>query len=94
NRHTTKQLKIWAPIGERARHLDFFVRVILYPAISLDGMLHLEIITRSGMAAEFRNHLDVLLDIMSPFPQDNSVRVMDNASVYHFDGIREMVEGW
>ncbi|KAJ6545876.1 hypothetical protein DFH09DRAFT_846248, partial [Mycena vulgaris] len=26
NRHTSKQLKAWAPIGERAMHHDFFIR--------------------------------------------------------------------
>lgn len=29
---------------------------------------------------------------MNPYPQPNSVLVMDNAIVHHFDGIREMVE--
>ncbi|KAK7041106.1 hypothetical protein R3P38DRAFT_346857 [Favolaschia claudopus] len=28
NRHTAKRLKAWAPVGERARRLDFFVRGI------------------------------------------------------------------
>lgn len=68
-------------------------RYNVLPAISLDGVLHLDIISRSWTAVEFRNYLDVLLDVMNPFPQDNSVLVMDNASVHHFDGIREMVEG-
>ncbi|KAJ6521367.1 hypothetical protein DFH09DRAFT_939118, partial [Mycena vulgaris] len=62
-------------------------------AISLDSVLHLNIITRLWTAAKFHNYLDVLLDIMNPFPPDNSVLVMDNASVHHFDGIWEMVEG-
>ncbi|KAJ6524791.1 hypothetical protein B0H19DRAFT_875558, partial [Mycena capillaripes] len=62
------------------------------PAICLDGVLHLDILTRSWTADEFRSYLDVLLDRMNPFPQDSSVLVMENASVHHFDGIREMVE--
>ncbi|KAJ6523069.1 hypothetical protein DFH09DRAFT_938096, partial [Mycena vulgaris] len=62
----------------------------ILPAICLDGILHLVIIARSWTAAEFRNYLDILLDRMSLFPQDNSVLVMDNVSVHHFDGIREM----
>ncbi|KAJ6620064.1 hypothetical protein B0H10DRAFT_1792322, partial [Mycena sp. CBHHK59/15] len=83
----------WALIGERAHLLDFFVQGVSYsvlPAISLNGVLHLDIIARSWTAVEFRNYLDVLLDIMNPFPHDNSVLVMNNASVHHFDGIREM----
>lgn len=68
-------------------------RYSILPAICLDGVLYLDILTRSWTAAEFREYLDTLLDLMNPFPQDNSVLVMDNASVHHFDGIREMVEG-
>lgn len=62
-------------------------RYSILPAISLDGVLHLDIIMRSWTAVEFENYLDVLLDIMNPFPGDNSVLVMDNASVLHFKGI-------
>ncbi|KAJ7108312.1 hypothetical protein C8R44DRAFT_596825, partial [Mycena epipterygia] len=59
------------------------IRYSILPAISLDGVLHIDIIARSWTAVEFRNYLDVLLDVMNPFPQDNSVLVMDNASVHH-----------
>ena len=33
------------------------------------------------------------MDQMNPYPQRNSVLVLDNASVHHFDGLRELVEG-
>lgn len=36
--------------------------------------------------------MDTLLTKMQPFPLPNSVVVMDNATVHHFDGLREMVE--
>jgi hypothetical protein len=29
---------------------------------------------------------------MNPYPEPNSVLVMDNASTHHFDGIRDLVE--
>ncbi|KAJ6479793.1 hypothetical protein C8R45DRAFT_832487 [Mycena sanguinolenta] len=36
--------------------------------------------------------VETLLDNMNPYPQHNSVIVMDNASTHHFDGIREIIE--
>ncbi|PPQ97475.1 hypothetical protein CVT26_002823 [Gymnopilus dilepis] len=95
NRLTSNRLKAWAPIGKRARRHDYFVRGQRYsilPAISLDGVLHLDILTRSWTADEFRTYVEVLLEKMNPYPQKNSVLVLDNASSHHFDGLREMVE--
>jgi len=68
-------------------------RYSILPAISLSGILHLDIITRSWVAEEFEEYLVALLDNMNPYPEPNSVIVMDNASQHHFDGIRELVEG-
>ncbi|KAI9069406.1 hypothetical protein FKP32DRAFT_1544886, partial [Trametes sanguinea] len=64
----------------------------ILPAISLDGVLYMDILTRSWTADEFRKYLEALLTVMRPFPERNSVLVMDNASVHHFEGIRELVE--
>jgi hypothetical protein len=68
------------------------LRYSILPAISLDGVLHLDIITRSWTGTEFFNYINNLLDNMNPFPMKNSVIVMDNASIHHCDGLREMVE--
>jgi hypothetical protein len=68
------------------------IRYSVLPAISLDGVLHLDIITCSWTAEEFRKFVDVLLDKMNPYPQKNSVLVLDNASTHYFDELREMVE--
>ncbi len=95
NRLTANRSRAWAPIGQRARRHDYFVRGQRYsilPAISLDGILHLDILTRSWTAEEFESFVDILLDKMNPYPQKNSVLVLDNASVHHFEGLREMVE--
>jgi hypothetical protein len=67
-------------------------RYSILPAISLDGILHLDIMSRSWTAEEFRKYIDVLLDQMNPYPLRNSVLIMDNASAHHFEGLREMVE--
>ncbi|KJA13536.1 hypothetical protein HYPSUDRAFT_94813, partial [Hypholoma sublateritium FD-334 SS-4] len=83
----------WAPIGKQAQRHDYFVRGQQYsilPTISLDGVLHLDILTRSWTAEEFRSYMDILLDKMNPYPQRNSVLILDNASAHHFDGLREI----
>lgn len=64
----------------------------ILPAISLDGVVHLDILTSSWNGEQFCSFMDTLLTKMQPFPLPNSVVVMDNATVHHFDGLREMVE--
>jgi hypothetical protein len=67
-------------------------RYSILPAISLNGVLHLDILTRSWTAEEFEQYVEALMDNMNPYPQKNSVLVMDNASAHHFDGLRGMLE--
>lgn len=74
------------------RRLTSTYRYSILPAISLSGVLYLDIIARSWNAEQFNSYLDVLLDRMQPYPNPNSVLVMDNSSVHHFEGIREKVE--
>ncbi|KAJ4463298.1 hypothetical protein C8J55DRAFT_375684, partial [Lentinula edodes] len=64
----------------------------ILPAISLNGVLHLDILTRSWTGEEFQNYVEVLLDNMNPYPRQNSVLIMDNSSVHHFEGLRELVK--
>jgi transposase len=73
--------------------LNKSLRYSILPAISLDGVLHLDILTRSWTAEEFRPFLEVLLDRMNPYPQKNSVLILDNASSHHFEDLRQLVEG-
>lgn len=44
------------------------------------------------VAEEFQSFIHVLLDKMNPYPQKNSVLVLDNASAHHFEDLCEMVE--
>lgn len=67
-------------------------RYSILPAISLDGVLHLDILTCSWTAEEFWGFVGLLLDRMNPYPLRNSVIVCDNASAHHFEDLREMVE--
>ncbi|VDC02747.1 unnamed protein product [Peniophora sp. CBMAI 1063] len=95
DRRTARRTYGWAPIGDRARRHDYFVRKKRYsilPAISLSGVVYLDIIARSWNGEQFDRYLDALLDMMQPYPNPNSVLVMDNSSVHHFEGVRQKVE--
>ncbi|TFK68634.1 hypothetical protein BDN72DRAFT_748652, partial [Pluteus cervinus] len=63
----------------------------MLPALSLDGILHLEVIDRSFTAATFNQFIEGLLDNMNPFPAPNSVIAMDNASIHKSHLLEEMV---
>ncbi|KAJ8582874.1 hypothetical protein M405DRAFT_710241, partial [Rhizopogon salebrosus TDB-379] len=64
----------------------------ILPALSLDGVLHLDVRDCSFTSATFNQFIDALLDNMNPFPQKNSVVVMDNASIHKSVHIAEMIE--
>jgi hypothetical protein len=46
----------------------------------MDGILALEVLDRSFNAVMFQKFVEGLLDRMNPYPQKNSVLVMDNDS--------------
>ncbi|KAG2747361.1 hypothetical protein P692DRAFT_201716997, partial [Suillus brevipes Sb2] len=60
--------------------------------LSLNGILHLEVLDHSFSGEEFGHFVSGLLDQMQPWPMPNSVLVMDNASIHKVPGIRDMVE--
>ncbi|KAF8979996.1 hypothetical protein BDQ17DRAFT_1218052, partial [Cyathus striatus] len=62
------------------------------PALSLDGVLHLDVIPCSWTAALFNGFIDGLLNNMNLFPGKNSVIVMDNASIHKSPNLRPLVE--
>lgn len=74
--------------------LFYFIssRYSVLPAISLDGILHLDIQDRAYTGAMFNQFIDLLLDNMNPYPQNNSVIVMDNASIHKSPQLRGMIE--
>ncbi|KAE9385186.1 hypothetical protein BT96DRAFT_758845, partial [Gymnopus androsaceus JB14] len=82
NQHAARWKMGWAPKGNRAYRHDFFVRgtrFSILPAISLNGVLHLDILTCSWTGDQYKDFINALLDNMNPYPQRNSVIVMDNA---------------
>jgi hypothetical protein len=67
-------------------------RYSILPALSLDGILHLEVLDHSFTGDEFCDFVEGVLDRMQPWPLPNSVLVLDNASIHKIPGLREMVE--
>ncbi|KDQ61859.1 hypothetical protein JAAARDRAFT_123582 [Jaapia argillacea MUCL 33604] len=68
---------------------DVSCRFSLLPALSLNGILFAEVLDRSFTGATFLNFIDGVLNQMNPWPQKNSVLVMDNASIHHLNPIEE-----
>ena len=95
NRLTLRRPHAWAKRGERASRHEFQFRGAKYsmlPALSLDGILHLDVVENAVTGAAFRHFVEGLLPRMNKWPLPNSVLVVDNASIHKVDGIRELVE--
>jgi transposase len=85
----------WSIRGERAHRCEFFLRGSKYsilPALSLDGILHLEVLDKAITGDDFRRFVQGLLPRMNQWPLPNSVLVIDNASIHKVADIREIVE--
>jgi hypothetical protein len=62
------------------------------PALSLSGVLHLDVLAGSYKAEDFNSLVDGLLDNMNPFPGLNSVLIMDYASIHKSPQLHPMIE--
>jgi hypothetical protein len=69
-----------------------FQRYSLLPALSLDRMIFAQLIEGSFMTDLFMNFMEGLLEHMNPFPNKNSVVVMDNAHIHRNPHIQNMIE--
>jgi hypothetical protein len=69
-----------------------YSRYSVLPALSLDGVLHLDVLEGSYNAVKFNSFIEILLDNMNKFPGPNSVIVMDNASIHKSAALRPMIE--
>ena len=95
NRLTLRRPYAWAKRGDRASRYEFQFRGSKYsilPALSLDGILHLEVVENAVTGAAFRRFVEGLLPRMNKWPLPNSVLVVDNASIHKVAGICELVE--
>jgi hypothetical protein len=92
---TLKRPYAWSIHGERASRFEFSLRGQTYsllPALSLDGVLHLEVVENAVSGDDFLRFVQGLLPQMNKWPLNNSVLVIDNASIHNVAGIREAVE--
>ena len=74
--------------------LNWYVllRYSILPVLSLDEIIALDVIDRPFTAFIFNKFIKGLLDQMNPWPQNNSIIVMDNASIYKLEGLRQTIE--
>jgi transposase len=96
NRLTLRRPYAWALRGERATKYEFFLcgnKYSILPALSLDGILHLEVVENAVTGDIFRQFIEGLLPCMNKWPLPHSVLVVDNAAIHKVAGIRELVEG-
>ncbi|THU89013.1 hypothetical protein K435DRAFT_678830 [Dendrothele bispora CBS 962.96] len=70
-----------------------YLRYSVLPAISLSGVLYLDVYEHSVTGADFNNFIEGLLDKMNPYPGPNSIVIMDNASIHKSPELRPMIEG-
>lgn len=59
--------------------------------MSLDGMLHVDIVEGSFDSEKFARFIGRLLDQMNHFPGPNSVIVMDNCKIHKSETILDMI---
>ena len=65
----------------------------ILPALSLDGILHLEVVENTVTGNIFHQFIQVLLPQMNKWPLPNSVLVVDNTAIHKVTSIRELVKG-
>lgn len=68
-----------------------YTRYSILPALSLNGIIALDIVEGSFNKRLFAHFIDGLLDQMNPFPLPNSVVVMDNCRIHKDPVILEMI---
>ena len=57
-------------------------RYSILPVLSLDSILHVEVLDHAINGANFLSFVEGLLDRMQPWPLPNSVLIMDNAVIH------------
>jgi hypothetical protein len=67
-----------------------FGRYSVLPALSLQGVLIVQIIEGSVDHIAFEAFVTDLMELMEPFPGPNSVLVLDNASIHKNESIVEL----
>ncbi|KAH9979728.1 hypothetical protein BJV77DRAFT_924256, partial [Russula vinacea] len=71
--------------GECATRYEFFLcgnKYSILPTISMDGILHLEVLENAIKGNNFLHFVQGLLPCMNKWPLPNSVLVVDNVSIH------------
>ena len=85
----------WAKRGDCASCYEFQFwgsKYSILPALSLNDILHLEVVENAVTGATFHRFVEGLLPCMNKWPLPNSVLVINNASIHKVAGICELVE--
>jgi hypothetical protein len=76
----------------KANIINILIRFSVLPAISLqDGILHCKIVEGSFCMETFLGFIEGLLEFMQPYPQPNSVIVMDNCKIHKNPAIQAAI---
>ena len=73
-------------------HTERLYRYSVLPALSIEGIIWLNIVEGSFDAEHFTVFIEGLLQQMNDFPLPRSVIVMDNCRIHKGKAIRTMVE--
>ena len=65
-------------------------RYSVLPALTMDGIIFLNVVKGSFDGDTFQEFLSGLLQVMNPYPGENSVLVMDNCAIHHVEGVAEL----
>ena len=85
--------------GERVYQPVHFARTRGFSALgvlTVDGMVNTHITNVPGVDAGMFLWIlnNIVLPCMEPFPGPNSILILDNASIHHIAGVRELVEAY
>jgi DDE superfamily endonuclease len=69
-----------------------YFKYSILPALSLDGILAVDIVEGSFTSKKFARFIDGLLDQMNPFPGPNSIIIMDNCRIHKSEAILDMIQ--
>ena len=73
----------------------FYVHATRYsvlPALMLQGYIYADIVHGSFNGDSFKAFLTGLLQATNPYPERNSMLVMDNCAIHHVEGVQEMCD--
>jgi hypothetical protein len=87
----------WMVVGyipSSKTHIYFSTRYSILLAMSLNGIIALNIIEGSDNLTSFAHFIDGLLDRMNPWPLPNFGIVMDNCCKYKCEDVLGMITEW